>query len=116
MLIYVPNEQHEYILIFDIEFDDLKLVEFSGLLFQRIGENVYQLAKSINQYINTDIGYRFVSYTNITSAFLQENGVSLRELQDMLRDFMPQCDVHQLLLVSHGLRSDLLLLQKNGID
>ena len=121
MIIKCYNDNHPYILFIDLEFFSEKghnhLIQFSGLLFQRIEENIYQLKTSINQYITDKVCYPFVEYTSITNNFLKENGIPLKDFQQLLfADVLGDVDDKELLVVSHGLKNDRLVLIENGID
>lgn len=117
MIIYLHNENHPYVLAMDIEFDQKQLVQFSGLLFKRIGEGVYQLAGSCTQYVNHKPSYPFMRYTHITKKFLSENGITLDNLiLVVMEDFLGGINLEDVLLVSHGLNNDKKILLENGID
>ncbi len=102
----------------DVEFNQRDLVQFAGLLFQRIGwDGTYQLKKSCNIYITQKVCYPFAEYTNITNNFLAENGVTLEDARTFLiDDVLGDVDLDDLLLISHGLKNDRLILLDNGIE
>lgn len=117
MIIKCYNENHPYLLFLDIEFNNDVLVQFSGLLFKRIDVDTYQLKNSYNSYVATSVCYPFMDYTAITNNFLAENGIPLRDLIAQIdEDFLHDIDRSQLLVISHGLRNDRLMLLKNGIN
>lgn len=117
MIIYLHKEAHPYVLILDIEFDQKQLVQFSGLLFKRIGDGIYQLSSSCTQYVYHNPSYPFTKYTHITKRFLEQNGISLQNLQLVIKDdFLGGIDLKDILLVSHGLNNDRKILLENGID
>ena len=121
MIIKCYNDNHPYILFIDLEFfsekDHNHLIQFSGLLFQRIEENIYQLKTSINQYITDKVCYPFVEYTSITNNFLKKNGITLNDFTQLLfSDVLGNINDKELLIVSHGLKNDRLVLIENGID
>ena len=119
MVIKCYNEHHQYLLFIDLEFDDRELIQFAALLFVRIEDEVYQLARSFNQYHNPDekVGYHFAEYTGITQNFLQENGIPLSDLQQNITDvLLKDVPLNQLELISHGLKNDRMVLQENGIN
>lgn len=117
MIIKCFNEHHKYLLFMDVEFNQRDLVQFAGLLFQRIGwDGTYQLKKSCNIYITQKVCYPFAEYTNITNNFLAENGVTLEDTRTFLTDdLLGDVDLDDLLLISHGLKNDRLILLDNGI-
>lgn len=121
MIIKCYNENHPYIMFVDLEFFYEKghnhLIQFSGLLFQRIEDNIYQLKTSINQYITDKVCYPFVEYTSITNNFLKENGIPLNDFIHLLfEDILGNIPDKELLVVSHGLKNDRLVLMENDID
>ena len=118
MIIKCYNENHPYLVFLDIEFNNTQLVQFAALLFVKIEEDgTYQLMRSCNQYVTTKVCYPFMDYTNITNNFLEENGIPLRDLQEIIwSDFLKDIDVKDIVIISHGLRNDRLILQENGIN
>lgn len=117
MIIKCYNTNHNYLLFIDLEFNNQDLVQFSGLLFNWIDENTYQLAKSYTVYITQKVCYPFAEYTSITNNFLAQNGVSLQDATiGILEDFLGEVPLDQLLLISHGLKNDRIVLEKAGIN
>jgi hypothetical protein len=119
MVIHCFNEHHQYLLFIDLEFDDRELIQFAGLLFKRVDDEVYQLARTFNQYRTPDdkVGYPFAEYTGITQNFLQENGIPLSDLQQNVMDvLLKDIPLNQLEIISHGLKNDRMVLQENGIN
>lgn len=122
MIIHVFNENHKYLLFIDLEFFNNKnestchLVQFAGLLFQRIANDTYQLMRSCNEYVTDKVCYPFAEYTAITSNFLTENGIPLNDLRaSVVEDFLGDIDLDDLLLISHGLKNDRLVLKEADI-
>lgn len=117
MIIKCYNEKHPWLLFLDIEFDQLKLVQFSGALFKRIDEETYQLATTITQYITTSIGTYFQDYTNISQDFVLTNGIPLESLKDLIfGEVLKDISMSDILIISHGLKNDRLVLKENGIN
>ena len=117
MVIFVKNETHPYILVFDIEFDKTVLVQFSGLLFKKVGDSIYQLAGSCTQYVKHKPSYPFSQYTHIKKDFLELNGVNIEDIVLTIKeDFIGDIDYKDILIVSHGLNNDRKILKTNGID
>ena len=117
MLIKCYGEKHKYLLFIDVEFNGQELVQFTGLLWIRVDDGVYQLMRSCNQYVATKVCYPFMEYTNITNNFLAENGIPLENVRSIiLEDFLGDIDLNDLQLISHGLRNDRLILARNGIN
>lgn len=117
MIIKCYNEHHKYLLFIDVEFNQRDLVQFAGLLFQRISWNGdYQLMKSCNIYITQKVCYPFAEYTSITNNFLAENGVTLQDARELIfNDLLGNINLDDLQLISHGLKNDRLILLDNGI-
>ena len=117
MVIKCYNENHNYLLFLDVEFNDRELVQFSGLLFKWVDDETYQLMRSCNQYVCTKVCYPFVEYTNINSHFLAENGTPLKDVVDFIQnDFLQGIPLNELEVISHGLRNDRMILQENGLN
>lgn len=118
MIIKCYNENHPYLLFIDIEFDNTHLIQFAGLLFKRIDtDGSYQLQTSINQYVSTKVGYPFMEYTGINNSFLDENGVPLSSLRTLIfDDVLGDISMKDIMIISHGLRNDRLVLNRNGIN
>lgn len=109
------NETHEYILFLDTEFDQQELIQFSGILFRRTEGNNYTIYRSLNVYIQKPVTLVFTRYTQLSSAFLEEYGVSLEDAKWQINDCLLKDVNGDVLLVSHGLHSDLTILERNGI-
>ena len=117
MIIKCYNENHEHLVFLDIEFNGRDLVQFAGLLFSRIDDETYQLTRSCNQYVNTKVCYPFMEYTSITNTFLENNGVSLEDVKAIVfDDFLANVDLKNVMVISHGLKNDRLVLLQNGIN
>lgn len=117
MIIKCYNTSHNYLVFLDIEFNNKTLVQFAGLLFKKIDKETYQLMRSINQYVTTKVCFPFVEYTNITNGFLQDNGVSIDDLRKIVfDDFFAGVDLKEVLIISHGLKNDRLVLDANQIN
>ncbi len=122
MIIKTYNENHQYLLFFDLEFFNKKgnnyLVQFAGLLFRWIDNEIYQLIGSINQYVTEKVCYPFIEYTSITNNFLAENGIPLNDLVKVIQeDFLAEAlESNNLLVISHGLRNDRLVMVRNGLN
>jgi hypothetical protein len=117
MNIYLRNTTKKYVLVFDIEFDHQTLIQFSGLLFERIGEDIYQLSRSANSYATKKLSYPFMQYTGIYQKYLDENSITKEDLIQLIEDdFLKDVPRDELLLVSHGLKSDQTILQMNFVN
>lgn len=120
MIIKAYEEKHKYLLFIDLEFSGRHLVQFAGLLFRRIedDDNIYQLARSYNVYITQKVCYPFVEYTSITNNFLNENGVPLADAIAYIQEEFLGDDVDKddLMIITHGLKNDRLILKENGLQ
>ncbi len=125
MIIKCYNENHLYLLFIDLEFFNNKtkdetnnhLVQFAGLLFKWIDTDTYQLMRSCNEYVTEKVCYPFAEYTSITTNFLTENGVPLKDLiLSVEEDFLKDINKEDILVISHGLKNDRLVLVENGLN
>ena len=116
MQVHLPNIQNKNIIIFDIEYDQGSLVQIAWVTLQRIENSncLYQLAQSMNLYIQQPkfVSKFFKNYTNIDDKFLEENGISLQSVQEIIKSTVPP----NTLIVSHGVKCDIEILKSNGID
>lgn len=110
------NVSNEYILFLDTEFDQQELIQFSGLLFRRISEGNYAPYRSLNVYIQKPVTLVFTRYTGLSTNFLEHNGVTLTDAKWQLEECLLKNVGHDIMLVGHGLHSDLTVLQHNGIN
>lgn len=109
------NESHEYILVLDTEFDQQELIQFAGILLRRVGDGSYVIYRSLNVYIQKPVTAIFTRYTQITSSFLEQYGVTLEDAKWQINDCLLKGVNGDVLLVGHGLHSDLSVLERNGI-
>lgn len=126
MVIKCYSENHPYLLFIDLEFFNNRnaegevenhLVQFAGLLFQWIDEDTYQLKSSVNEYVTEKVCYPFMEYTAITNNFLIENGVPLKDMiASIEEDFLKNIPLNEILVISHGLKNDRLVLVENGLN
>lgn len=117
MLILFKGIKTDNVLIFDAEYNEGYLIQFAGILFKRVGKDVFQVSKSINTYIQLEENEKmnsFISrYTGITDNFLRSFGVPLDKGIELIEDFL-QCE-GTLLVASHGLHSDVITLENNNV-
>jgi len=125
MIIKCYNEQHPYLLFIDLEFFSNKkngeihnhLVQFARLLFQWIDDETYQLVRSCNEYVTDKVCYPFIEYTSITNNFLTENGIPLQDMiASIEEDFLKDIPLQDVLVISHGLKNDRLVMLENGLN
>ena len=73
MKLYIPNTKEQYIILFDIEYDNSLLVQLAFLILTRTTEpNIYVLSKSVNLYVKQDrtLSSFFTKYTHIFTSKL----------------------------------------------
>ncbi len=117
MIIKCYNTDKDYLLFLDLEFNNLDLVQYAGLLFKRVDDETFQLMRSCNLYITTQVCYAFADYTSITNNFLRENGVPLPDAVDFIEnDFLEGIDMNHLMLISHGIKNDCIVLERAGLN
>jgi hypothetical protein len=117
MIIKCYNTNKEYLLFLDIEFNNLSLVQYAGLLFKRIDDETYQLQRSCNLYITTQVCYAFADYTSITNNFLRENGIPIESAVDIIEnEFLEGVEPKQLMIISHGVKNDCIVLERAGLN
>ena len=117
MIIKCYNTDKEYLLFLDIEFNNLTLVQYAGLLFKKIEEETYQLIRSCNLYITTQVCYAFADYTSITNNFLKENGICLEDAKDIIQnEFLYGVEDDDLMLIGHGVKNDCIVLDHAGLN
>lgn len=117
MIVVFKGIKPEHVLIFDAEYNEGALIQFSGVLFRKIEEDIFQIEKSLNTYVKLEEGEinRFIrDFTGITDTYLNAFGVSLSEAREMIADLV---DVEgEILAVSHGIFNDRQTLLGNGVD
>ena len=117
MIIKAYNDNHNYLLFIDLEFNNQNLVQFAGLLFNKIDAETYQLSRSLNTYISQTVCYPFMEYTSITNNFLTENGIPLDDARELImHDFLKDVPLNELEIISHGLKNDRLVLFNSNIN
>lgn len=116
MVFYMQNELKPYLLSIDIEHDEQKIIQISGIMLQSIADNIYQICRSINLYVRPphSLSSFIQQYTGISSSFIEEYGVSLEEANQAWEEFLEGIDRDDLLIFSHGIFQDLELLTENG--
>ena len=114
MKLYLPNIKQQNIIIFDIEYDQSALVQLALLHFASKPEGMFELTRSLNLYVKQDhlLSDFFKSYTNITDAFLRDNGIDLPVARTLVQEVIPDNS----LIVSHGVKCDLEILKQNGFN
>ena len=119
MFIYIPNKTENKIIVLDTEYSEQNIIQFSSLMLQKteFNEDIYQLVSSANVFIKPEVpvSHWTTQYTGLTTRFLNENGVSKEEFHRFIRKFLEVVD-HDVVIVAHGVRNDLKVLQNAGID
>ena len=105
------------ILLFDIEYDMDNLVQFAALILRRQKDTLFQLQQSVNIYIKQpkSLNPFFTKYTNITNEFLTDYGTTMADAQEQIAAILHELDLSRTVIVSHGLKNDLLVLNKNNL-
>jgi len=119
MIVTFQNIKRSHILLMDLEFDNMFLIQAAGLIFKMIDEKQfkYQLQTSFNFYIKRDkVGRYAEKITGINPQFLNDNGIALEEFLEQYEDIMKDVDLDNTLFVSHGSKNDRMVLKAAGID
>lgn len=116
MVFYMRNETKPYLLAIDIEYDEQKIIQISGIMLQAIDKYIYQVCRSLNLYVRPPHSLsKFVQqYTGITVDFIEKYGVELSEAHQSWEEFLEGIDKDDLLIFSHGIFQDLELLADSG--
>lgn len=118
MIVVFKGIKNNHVLVFDAEYNEGNLIQFSGILFRKIEKDIFQIEKSLNTYVQLEEGEinRFIrDFTGITDIFLKSFGVKLEEARQMIDELIATED-DDLLVVSHGIYNDRQTLLNNGID
>lgn len=118
MIAVFKGIKQEHVLIFDAEYNEGNLIQFAGILFRKIEEDIFQIERSLTTYVKLEEGEvnRFIrDFTGITDGFLNAFGVSLAEAKEQIENLIDIGD-DELLVVSHGITNDRRTLLDNGID
>ena len=117
MIVYFENMTAPYIVVMDVEHDQGKLLQYAGVLFQRVGDSLYQISKSINFYIKRDAVSNFTAYfTHITEKFLQQYGITEEEAVEQFNQFLEDIPHEDIIFVSHGIHQDSMVMQESGLN
>jgi DNA polymerase III epsilon subunit-like protein len=119
MIINFQNIKRKNILIMDLEFDEMNLLQAAGMIFTLINEKnfTYKLETSFNFYIKRDkVGKYARKYTGIDPQFLNDNGIALADFLEQFNDLMLSMDLEDALFVSHGSKNDRIVLKHAGVE
>ena len=119
MIVVFKGINNSRVLIFDAEYSEGYTIQFAGILFRKIEENIFQIEKSLNIYIRLPEEVkvnRFIQdFTGISDIYLDTFGINLDEARKTIHDFITVPD-HDLLVVSHGLTNDRRTLMAADIN
>ena len=117
MIIKLNNINYQNIILFDIEYDKTSLVQVAFLILGAKEPSMFEIQKSFNVYIKQShlLSPFFVSYTNITDAYLRNNGLDLPRARTLVERVISNINVNNTLLVGHGIDNDMRLLDKHEI-
>lgn len=115
MILYFHNMTCPLLCAFDIEHDAGKLVQFSGLLFKKVGDNLYQLCRNINMYCKTQLSQFITQFTGLTQDFVNKYGVTQEELELTFQNFLADIPLEDVVFFGHGAQQDISVLINNGI-
>lgn len=120
MKIQLQNIKQNNIFIFDIEYDQTLLVQLSFLILSKCEPTMFDIVQSTNIYmkVNQSLSSFFTHYTNITNAFLCDNGIDLAVARTLVRQDILNINPikNDWLIVSHGLKNDITTLERNGFS
>lgn len=115
MIIYLSDIDKPYVCAFDLEHDQGRLLQYAGILFKRVGINLYQICRSVNFYIKQEKLSAFIeNFSHIDLDFIKTYGITKEEGQKLLNDFLKDIDSEDVLFVSHGVCQDYLTLKENN--
>ena len=118
MFLHIPGKEEDTIIIMDTEYSEQNLIQFSSLVLERtsFNPNIYQLYSSFDLYVKPDkpVSKFTTKYTGLTNDFLEKNGLSKEEFITSLQEFISMTE--GAVIVAHGIRNDLLVLEKCGIS
>ena len=92
MLLLFKNTNYDNVIVFDAEYNEGDLIQFSGIMFRKVKNDIFQISKSINLYV--DLPYnktmnRFIEkFTGITDDFLSKNGLELTLAREKINEFL----------------------------
>lgn len=118
MIVYFAGQTKPYVMVLDVEHDQEKLIQVAGILFKSVGQHLYQIAKNFNFYIKQQELSKWIQrYLEISPATLQAQGIELEEFKLIFEtQIINDIDVDDLVVVSHGIHQDDLVLYHNGIN
>lgn len=118
MVLNFQNIKRKYVVVMDLEFDQMNLLQAAGMIFKLVNEKnySYRLQTSFNFYIKREeIGKYAEKYTGLNLEFLNDNGITLEDFIKQFNDLMSEIDLDDAMFVSHGSKNDRLVLKNSGI-
>ena len=118
MIVYFKGLKTPYVAAIDIEHDQGHMIQFAGILMKRVGEELYQVERSINFYVKRHHLNDFTTrYTHISVQFLEACGISLDEAQTKFyEEFIGEIPIEDITFVSHGIKQDSIVMRDSGLD
>lgn len=118
MILQLQNINYKNIILFDIEYDKTSLIQVAFIILGAKGSNMFELQESFNVYIKPNhlLSRFFVQYTNITDAYLRDNGVDLTGARALVDRVVFNIEPGNTLLVGHGIDNDMRLLDNCKIN
>lgn len=116
MLVVFPNIATDNVLVMDVEFDNMDVLQVAGMFFSRRRGDVFKLNQTFNKYVKREkVGYYATRHTGLTSEFLQENGLELNDFVQEMNNIMTEFDLNKTVFVSHGTKGDRKVLRETGL-
>lgn len=117
MIVLFKGIKADHVMIFDAEYNEGDLIQFSAILFRKIEKDIFQIEKSFTLYVKIEgkINSFIKDFTGITDEFLEKNGIPLHRAREEIYNFMDVKD-GKLIVVSHGIYNDRQTLLNNDID
>lgn len=118
MVVNFQNIKRKHVVVMDLEFDQMNILQAAGMIFKLVNEKTYayQLQTSFNFYIKRDeVGKYAQKYTGLEPEFLNDNGITLEDFIKQFNHLMSEIDLNDSLFVSHGSKNDRLVLKNSGI-
>lgn len=117
MLISFPNQARKNIMVVDVEFDEMKILQAAGMIFTRKKGDLYELVETFDFYILRDkIGKYARRHSRINLGILKEKGIEEASFVKELNSILTKYDLEDSVFVSHGTRNDRKILRNLNIE
>ena len=117
MIVVFKGIKYDNVLVFDAEYNEGELIQFSGILFRKIERDIFQVSKSLNIYVKLRFGKinPFIErFTGISDIYLNTFGEEFEDARQKIFDLL---EIEgSLVLVSHGLTNDRRVMLNSDID